>query len=168
MITLSPGSPFTCRVSDASQILISGAATKMSPLNKPASLVIDSRGAEIAECKVSVLSTGGQELPVDMESIDSGKFKADFIPFEVGPHTVSVVMNGEPVGGSPFICNIYDVSKVLVTGLGSSKVNSKIFNLFPIFEFISKNEFVVARRLDSPSLSQWTLHRPVKERWSWS
>ena len=132
MITLSPGSPFTCRVSDASQILISGAATKMSPLNKPASLVIDSRGAEIAECKVSVLSTGGQELPVDMESIESGKFKADFIPFEVGPHTVSVVMNGEPVGGSPFICNIYDVSKVLVTGLGSSKVSSKIFDFIEL------------------------------------
>lgn len=33
------------------------------------------------------------------------------------------MMNGdEPVGGSPFICNIYDVSKVLVSGLGPSKV----------------------------------------------
>ena len=29
----------------------------------------------------------------------------------------------EPIGGSPFICNIYDVTKVLVTGLGSSKVS---------------------------------------------
>ena len=36
---------------------------------------------------------------------------------------MSVTMNeDEPVGGSPFVCNIYDVSKVLVTGLGSSKV----------------------------------------------
>jgi len=33
------------------------------------------------------------------------------------------MMNGdEPVGGSPFICNIYDVSKVLVSCLGPSKV----------------------------------------------
>lgn len=45
----------------------------------------------------------------------------------VGPHTVSVMMNGdEPVGGSPFVCNIYDVSKVLVSGLGSSKVGQSI------------------------------------------
>lgn len=44
-----------------------------------------------------------------------------------GPHTVSVTMNGdEPVGGSPFVCNIYDVSKVLVSGLGSSKVGQSI------------------------------------------
>lgn len=41
----------------------------------------------------------------------------------IGPHTVNVLMNGlEPVGGSPFVCNIYDVTKVLVTGLGSSMV----------------------------------------------
>ena len=46
-----------------------------------------------------------------------------FYPTTQGPHAISVMMNGdEPVGGSPFICNIYDVSKVLVSGLGPSKV----------------------------------------------
>lgn len=46
-----------------------------------------------------------------------------FYPTIQGPHAISVMMNGdEPVGGSPFICNIYDVSKVLVSGLGPSKV----------------------------------------------
>ena len=40
-------------MTDASQVLISGAGTKMSPLNRAASLVVDSRGAaDIAECKV--------------------------------------------------------------------------------------------------------------------
>ena len=40
------------------------------------------------------------------------------------------MMNGdEPVGGSPFVCNIYDVSKVLVTGLGSAKVFIFVFCL---------------------------------------
>ncbi|XP_059352458.1 filamin-B-like isoform X4 [Daphnia carinata] len=122
-----PGSPYTCRVTDANQILVSGAGVKMSPLNKPASLLIDSRGAEMSDCKVSVISTSGQDLPVNLEVIEGGKFKADFLPFEVGPHTVSVVMNGdEPVGRSPFICNIYDVSKVLVTGLGCAKVGQSI------------------------------------------
>ncbi|XP_046654649.1 filamin-C-like isoform X2 [Daphnia pulicaria] len=122
-----PGSPFTCRVTDANQILVSGAGVKMSPLNKPASLLIDSRGAEMSDCKVSVISTSGQDIPVNLEVIEGGKFKADFLPFEVGPHTVSVMMNGdEPVGGSPFVCNIYDVSKVLVTGLGSAKICQSI------------------------------------------
>ena len=50
----------------------------------------------------------------------------EFIDFAVGPHSVSVTMDGESIGGSPFICNIYDVTKVLVTGLGSSKVKYMI------------------------------------------
>lgn len=57
-----------------------------------------------------------------------------------GPHTVSVLVNGdEHVGGSPFICNIYDVTKVLVSGLGSSKVDLVIirvnFRLTDTFHF---------------------------------
>jgi hypothetical protein len=71
-------------VTDANQILVSGAGVKMSPLNKPASLLIDSRGAEMSDCKVSVISTSGQDIPVNLEVIEGGKFKADFLPFEVG------------------------------------------------------------------------------------
>ena len=71
-------------MTDANQILVSGAGVKMSPLNKPAFLLIDSRGAEMSDCKVSVISTSGQELPVNVEAMEGGKFKADFLPFEVG------------------------------------------------------------------------------------
>lgn len=39
-----------------------------------------------------------------------------------GRHSVAVILDGEPVKGSPFACNIYDVSKVKITGLGPSKV----------------------------------------------
>ena len=56
----------------------------MSPLNKPASLLIDSRGAEMSDCKVSVISTSGQDIQVNLEVIEGGKFKADFLPYEVG------------------------------------------------------------------------------------
>jgi filamin len=40
----------------------------------------------------------------------------------LGRHSVAVILDGEPVKGSPFACNIYDVSKVKITGLGPSKV----------------------------------------------
>jgi hypothetical protein len=40
----------------------------------------------------------------------------------LGRHSVAVILDGEPVKGSPFACNIYDVSKVRITGLGPSKV----------------------------------------------
>jgi filamin len=71
-------------VTDANQILVSGAGVKLSPLNKPASLLIDSRGAEMSDCKVSVISTSGQDIHVNLEVIEGGKFKADFLPYEVG------------------------------------------------------------------------------------
>lgn len=59
----------------------------MSPLNKPATILIDSRGIEMAEPKVTVLSTSGQEIPVSLETVDNGRFKADFLPFQVGKET---------------------------------------------------------------------------------
>ena len=34
--------------------------------------------------KVNVLSTSGQDIPVSLEVIETGKFKADFLPFQVG------------------------------------------------------------------------------------
>ena len=71
-------------MTDANQIVVSGAGVKMSPLNKPASLLIDSRGADMSDCKVGVISTSGQEIPDSLEAIEGGKFKADFLPFEVG------------------------------------------------------------------------------------
>jgi filamin len=36
---------------------------------------------------------------------------------EVGAHHVHVVLDGQPVLGSPFTCNVYDVGRVIVTGL---------------------------------------------------
>ncbi len=71
-------------MTDASQILVTGSGTRMSPLNKPASILIDSRGIEMGDLKVTVLSTSGQDIPVSLESIENGKYKADFLPFQVG------------------------------------------------------------------------------------
>lgn len=71
-------------MSDAAQILITGSATKMSPINKQASLFIDARGSDVSECKVTAVSTSGHDIPVTFEVIENGKFKAEFLPFEVG------------------------------------------------------------------------------------
>lgn len=46
-----------------------------------------------------------------------------------GRHSVAVVLDGEPVKGSPFACNIYDVSKVKISGLVPSKVMKIQINL---------------------------------------
>lgn len=49
-----PGSPFKCRVSDSSQVVISGAGLKMSSLARTAVFTIDPRSAEVTDCIVQV------------------------------------------------------------------------------------------------------------------
>ncbi|XP_047736004.1 filamin-A [Hyalella azteca] len=120
------GSPFKCRVTDSSQVLVSGPGIKMSSLARPASFTIDPRGADIGECLVHVTSPSGVKVPVHLIGEFPKKVTAEFQPTEVGPHTVSVLLDGEPVSGSPFTCNIYDVTRVQVTGLDNTKVNRPV------------------------------------------
>lgn len=117
-----PGSPFMCKVLDASQVLVSGSALKMSPLGQTAVVVVDPQmsAGDLGSCDVTVTSPSGHSIPVRLTKSD--KFTAEFMPSEVGRHSVAVILDGEPVKGSPFACNIYDVSKVKITGLGPSKV----------------------------------------------
>ncbi|XP_063231927.1 LOW QUALITY PROTEIN: filamin-C [Bacillus rossius redtenbacheri] len=117
-----PGSPFTCKVLDVSQVLVSGSALKMSPVGRPAQVLVDPQGAggDLGTCDVSVTSPSGLGVPVRVSRSD--KFTAEFLPTEVGRHSVSVLLDGEPVKGSPFACNIYDISKVRVTGLAPIKI----------------------------------------------
>ncbi|XP_069676636.1 filamin-A isoform X2 [Periplaneta americana] len=117
-----PGSPFMCKVLDANQVLVSGSALKMSPLGRTAVVMVDPQlsAGDLGICDVTVTSPTGQTIPVRLTKTD--KFTAEFVPTEVGRHSVSVILDGEPVKGSPFACNIYDVSKVKITGLVPSKV----------------------------------------------
>ena len=94
----------------------------MSSLSRPATFTIDPRGAEVGECVIQVQSTSGVKVPVLVEGELPKKLTAKFQPTEVGPHSVNVLVDGEPVSGSPFTCNIYDVTRVLVTGLENTKV----------------------------------------------
>ncbi|XP_076033181.1 filamin-A-like isoform X8 [Oratosquilla oratoria] len=121
-----PGSPFKCRVSDSSQVVISGAALKMSSLARPAIFTIDPRCADIGDCVVNVTSPAGARVPVNLEGTLPNKLTAEFQPVDVGPHTINVIMDGDNVGGSPFTCNIYDVTKVQVTGLDNTKVGRPV------------------------------------------
>jgi filamin len=40
-----------------------------------------------------------------------------YTPTEVGPHIIKLNEDNVPVDGSPFTCNVYDVSKIQLAGL---------------------------------------------------
>lgn len=60
-------------------------------------------------------------LPVNLTKAD-GKYTANFTPNEVGRHNIDVILDKNLVKGSPFPCNVYDVSRVKISGLGPTKV----------------------------------------------
>ena len=65
---------------------------------------------------------GGREgptanLPVKIAGGARNTFVAEFVPREVGTHTISVDYNGLPVTGTPFTCKVYDAAKVYVSAM---------------------------------------------------
>lgn len=54
------------------------------------------------------------ELPVKVTGNVHSGFTAEFMPQQVGPHTISVDYNGHSIYGTPYICKVYDAKQVIV------------------------------------------------------
>lgn len=98
---------------EASEAVVSGSGIKMAPVNQAAEVRVEPRGlngSEPGRCHVSVTSPSGRLISVANSNEDQALWR--FTPLEVGRHSIAVTVNGEPAKGSPFACNVYDVSKV--------------------------------------------------------
>ena len=105
-----PGSPFTCEVYPNTQILIQGHNLKMAAVKQPISFFVDPQSPS-AKCDVIVTPPSNIALPITIEPLDM-KYKITFTPTEVGRHNISILVDEEAIKGSPFACNVYDVTKV--------------------------------------------------------
>lgn len=77
-------------------------------------------GVTSGEPQVISTAPTGKILPTKL--IHNGDYHvARFIPEMVGRHSVAVLINDQHVIGSPFSCNVYDVNKVIVSGLPGRK-----------------------------------------------
>jgi len=82
----------------------------MSAVKRLISFTVDPQ-IPSTNCDVIATPPSGIALPITIEPID-GKYNVSFVPTEVGRHNISVLVDGESIKGSPFPCNIYDVTKV--------------------------------------------------------
>ncbi|XP_072156699.1 filamin-B isoform X2 [Bemisia tabaci] len=119
-----PGSPFICRVMEAGQLRVSGEGIKMCPAFQSAHISIDCHGMT-SNCQVIVTSPSNKKLDVELHKQEN-KLIATYVPSEVGRHSVHVNADGQPVKGSPFVCNVYNVENIKVTGLGTAKVGKPV------------------------------------------
>lgn len=105
------GSPFSCKVVGAGQAVITGHNLKMGAVKQLMSFIVDPQ-APSTNCDVIVTPPSNISLPITIEPVD-GKYNISFMPMEVGRHNISILVDSEHVKGSPFACNIYDVTKVI-------------------------------------------------------
>ncbi|GFQ94830.1 filamin-A [Trichonephila clavata] len=112
-----PGSPCYVKVSDSSQSVVTGSSLRMTSLSHGAHFTVDTRSFENGVCKVVVTGPTTKHVPVTVKKTSSTTFDVSFKPQEVGPHQVLVTLDDSPLPGSPFLCNVYDVSKVKVSKL---------------------------------------------------
>lgn len=100
--------------------MITGNNLKMGAVKKQISFTVDPQALS-TNCDVIVTPPSNIALPITIEPID-GKYNISFTPNEVGRHNVSILVDGEPIKGSPTLVNIYDVTKVHVSGLTEARL----------------------------------------------
>ncbi|XP_037872058.1 filamin-A isoform X1 [Bombyx mori] len=125
-----PGSPFTCAVSAptaAPDARASGAGLVSAPRGDPADIHLT--GFQTAEPTIYVTGPGGTNVRTRVTPLGDGRYTATYTPEAVGRHSVQVTCAGRHVPGSPFTCNVYDVRRVRVTGLGPGELEGTLEGL---------------------------------------
>ncbi|KAJ8980083.1 hypothetical protein NQ317_009439 [Molorchus minor] len=116
-----PGSPFSCKISPGNtqpRVPVSGTGVELSAVGHPAEIKIE--GVSGGEPQVMATAPNGKILPTKL-IVNGDVYIARFIPETVGRHSVAILINDQHVIGSPFSCNVYDVNKVIVSGLPGRK-----------------------------------------------
>ncbi|RWS29658.1 Filamin-B-like protein [Leptotrombidium deliense] len=116
-----PGSPFTVNVIDGCHSFVTASHLKMASLTKGLHFSVDNKNQTIKDCAVYISSPSGKRFSPEIYT-KSELFDIKFTPQEVGPHQVVILLDNVTIPGSPFTCNVYDVSKVRVTGLSVASV----------------------------------------------
>ncbi|XP_063833667.1 filamin-A isoform X2 [Ostrinia nubilalis] len=125
-----PGSPFTCSVTApaaAADARATGPGLSSTPRGEPADIQLT--GFHSGEPSVYVAGPGGSSVRTRVNSTGEGRYTATYTPEAVGRHSVQITCAGRHVNGSPFTCNVYDVRRVRVTGLGPGELEGTLEGL---------------------------------------
>ncbi|KAJ6643067.1 Filamin-B, partial [Pseudolycoriella hygida] len=99
------------------EITVSGLGIYQSRVGKTTSFSIDTVGKPGREFDVVVSGPGGEALPVRCYQTKGGHLQAEFTITKVGQCLVEVLHQSKPLPGSPFTCESFDPSKVVLQGL---------------------------------------------------
>ncbi|XP_058120386.1 filamin-A isoform X1 [Anopheles ziemanni] len=113
-----PGSPFACHVTHApvslSKAIATGDCLRQAPVK--CENVFELEGFDGIDPQVLITSPAGDTVASRVNYRDDIHL-VSFVPTSVGRHLISVTANDQHINGSPFSCNVFDVSRVSISGL---------------------------------------------------
>lgn len=117
-----PGSPFVCHIAAApvslSKATASGEALRQAAIDADNVFELDGFDGGAEPPQVFITAPTGDAVPCRLAQRDD-VYICSFRPTAVGRHLIAVTATGEQqhIAGSPFSCNVFDVSRVSISGL---------------------------------------------------
>ncbi|CAF0909290.1 unnamed protein product [Brachionus calyciflorus] len=106
---LIKGSPFKCNVFDPSKIKMK--PTHSGLVDQVVKFEVDASQAGTGQLEIAVENG---RIPCTFSNQGNLRFIPCFTPREPGKHEISVKFNNQDVPGSPFFCNIVDLSRLTI------------------------------------------------------
>ncbi|XP_068675476.1 tripartite motif-containing protein 2-like [Montipora foliosa] len=99
---------------DASKCLAEGQDSKEVKERKETYFVIVTKDSKGFQCyqhddkiKVDILTPEGDQLKTDIKDTKDGKYTVTYTPQDAGQHRLEILVNGEPLTGSPWIVQVH-------------------------------------------------------------
>lgn len=124
----APGCPQIVEVRDPGHAIIAhGSGLKACELGNTSSFIIET-GGDAKDFDILVSAPNGSPLPVKCYQQKDGSLLVEWSASAAGSHKVEVLYEGRPIPGSPFLCQVFDASRVILQKVRSTTfaVNEKI------------------------------------------
>ena len=146
-----PGSPFKCDVreldaremkhlkrSESKLVSLTGDGLKEAVVGSPATFDLDPKSWDASDLDVIVTGPDESRVPCRILRLRSGLLRAEYRPQVVGLHRVEVEHKGKPASKQPFLVEVAEPSKVVITELeGKKAVVGKDFSFKGWFQRMS-------------------------------
>ncbi|XP_076100089.1 filamin-B-like isoform X3 [Mytilus galloprovincialis] len=111
-----PDSPFTCMALDVTGALVRGLKSVL-PTDKSSTFTIQSEGVGSLEAAVDVqiYTENGDKMPSRLSTNIDGTMKVEWTPVMAGQHRVEIYFGGQPIEGSPYYVDVFDVASIRVS-----------------------------------------------------
>ena len=113
---------------DPSKCLAEGQDSKEVKERKETYFVIVTKDSEEFQCykqddeiKVNILTPEGDQLKTDIKDTKDGKYTVTYTPQDAGQHRLEILVNGQPLAGSPWIVQVHQHQYQFAFQFGSNR-----------------------------------------------